>query len=681
LRYSIDWSLYEIGRRLNSLERTSYYYNHWLNLTGETPYGNLDSNASIRSLKETTDLTYFSLGLEQGRIGPFKNFTLRTFDYTPPVTNLAFSGVTLRGAMLESPAFNNKIDYTLFGGREGGGRYGNLSPGLAETKDSYISGYDINFHPADKQNYSFSVFHGWGRDRPEDLNPFGYDLDIDYRFDKWSLGSELAFDSETFAHLINANFATEKFKLISEFRNTSESFRTMTGWGWRVGELGLLTNLHYKFTERFNVSGRLDLFKDRLYPNPENEDRWNQDFNFNGVYTIDPLTTLSFDFGLYNELGRVSPYRNYNEGIGLYRTLEFIKKINTFLNYRHQENKYYNSPSSNYINDKISLGLRFNLISNLYYYLNKEFNWVQARYTGTRSKPNVLETGVDWYGQILKSPHYWGNLRFMYRDEENTISPFSFLSGEDYIEGYAELSYRPEPDIEGFLSARVRNVWAENPEVSKRMEVNFYVGMRYLWDTGLRWESVGTVNGYVFKDMNSDGLRQDKEQAVGGVKVWLGKDKSQITDTGGYFEFPKVKAKEVYVTLDANTIPPGFVPTVPVTQKAKIIQGSKTTLYFGITSRSEVYGMVFNDINNNGQPDAGEQGIKGVIIALEDGTQVFTNDSGRYIFRNVSVGEHRLTLEINSLPTQYLPGVSIYKDITLTEGISYQYNIPLRQLQ
>ena len=91
--------------------------------------------------------------------------------------------------------------------------------------------------------------------------------------------------------------------------------------------------------------------------------------------------------------------------------------------------------------------------------------------------------------------------------------------------------------------------------------------------------------------------------------------------------------------------------------------------------------MVFNDINNNGQPDAGEQGIKGVIIALEDGTQVFTNDSGRYIFRNVSVGEHRLTLEINSLPTQYLPGVSIYKDITLTEGISYQYNIPLRQLQ
>jgi len=680
LRYSIDWSLYETGRRLDALERDSYTFSHWLDLTGQTPYGNLDSSAYIRSLRQSTDLTYFSLGLEEGKIGPFEDFSLRAFDYLSGVTNLAFSGTPLRGAMLKSPAFDKKIDYTIFWGREGGGRYGGLSPGLTKTRHSFLSGFDLNFSPVQKQDYSLSVFRGWGRDRPYDLNPYGYDLDIDYRFDKWGLGYELAYDSETFAHLINLTYNIPKLRLTGELRNTARNFRTMTGWGWRAGEQGLLATLSYAPFENLDISGRLDVFKDRLYPNPEDEGRWNQDFSWDAVYRIDPLTSLRLNFSMQNQLGRISPYRYYNEGIGLYKTFEFIKRINAFINYFHQENKYYVSPSNNYINDRIILGLRFSLIGDIYYYLNKEFNWIEARYTGLHSRPHALQTGVDWYGQILKSP-LWGHLRFAYRDEENTLAPLSFLSGEDYIEGYAELSYRPKPDIEAFLSARVRNVWADNPDVDKRVEANFYAGLRFLWDTGLRWESVGAVEGYVFKDLNGDGLIQIDELPVEGVKIWLGKDKFYITDKDGYYTFTKVKAKRAYVNIDTATIPSGFVLSVPATQEAIIAHGKAVRINFGIISRTEITGVVFEDVDRDGQLSSGDSGIRGVVLTLEDGTRTTTDDSGRYYFRKAAVGKHTISLDLNSLPFIYIPDVPIFKDVEIFEGISYIHNIPLKKIE
>lgn len=679
LRYTLDWSIFETGRRLDSLERSSYYWTHWLGLDGQTPYGNVDSSASIRVLQGRSNLSYITLGLTEGNIGPFKGFTLRGFDYWPGVVNLAFSGVNLRGAMLNSPAFNRKIDYTVFWGREGGGRYGGLSPGLVETRDSFVSGFDIDLLSLPNQNYSFSVFRGWGRDRPGNLNPFGYDFDADYHFDKWDLGYEIANDSDTFAHLLNLAYSVPKLKLTSELRNTDKDFKTMTGGGWRAGELGLLSALYYNPTEKTSISGRFDVFRDRLFPNPQALHRWNQDVYWDLNYAMGPLTNLRLDYTFQNELGKVLPVRYYSSGIGIYRTFEWFRRVSAYANYRYQQRKYPTSAASDYINDKVALGLRFNVIGDLYYFLSREFNWTQARFSGDRLQPFALETGLDWYSRVLTSP-FWLNTRVIYRDEEDATSPLSFLAGEDYLEGYTELSYRPNPDIEGFLSARVRNVWADNPLVTKRIEVNFYAGMRYLWDTGIRWESVGTVEGFVFKDFNSDGLRQKDEPPAEGVKVWLGKDKTAVTDDFGHFNFEKVRAKKAFVNIDTSTIPAGFVLTVPATQEAAITHGEKAQINFGIVSRTDISGIIFVDVDGNGRFDPGDSGMRGVVLVLEDGSKVKTDDSGRYTFRKVAVGKHTLNLDLNSLPAIYLPAVPVFKDIEIFEGVSYIYNIPLRKI-
>ncbi|MFC1658876.1 SdrD B-like domain-containing protein, partial [Candidatus Omnitrophota bacterium] len=346
----------------------------------------------------------------------------------------------------------------------------------------------------------------------------------------------------------------------------------------------------------------------------------------------------------------------------------------------HQESKYYSSPSGNYISDKLTSGLRFSLIGDLYYYINKEVNWISARYTGESVSSHALNTGLDWHGQIFKSP-LWGTLRLMYRDEEDAASPFSFLAGEDYIEGYAELSYRPKPDLEAFLSARVRNVWAENPDTTKRIEANFYAGMRYLWDTGVCWESIGTVEGYVFKDINGDGLMEIGEIPVQGVEIWLGKNKSDITDEQGYYLFENVKARKAYVNINTSTIPYGFLLTGPATQEVAISHHQSSRADFGITSRTEIIGVVFYDTNGDGKFGSEDHGIKGVILILDDGSTAETTDSGRYYFRKLSVGERTVTMDLDSLPAEYLPAVPIFRNVELFEGTSYNFSIPLKKIK
>jgi hypothetical protein len=359
----------------------------------------------------------------------------------------------------------------------------------------------------------------------------------------------------------------------------------------------------------------------------------------------------------------------------------FGKEVSTYLKYSHQDNKSYTSPTLDYENEKIFAGLRFSVIGALYYYYNRELNWLTEKSTSNHVRPNVTETGLDWYDRIGKTP-FWGSLRFTYRDEERANSPLSFLAGEDYIEGYSELSYRPSSGQEIYASARVRNIWKENSATAiSRVEASFNVGMKLLWDTGIRWDAVSSVSGYVFKDYNSNGLLDRDEPPVFGIKVWLGKNKYQITDELGYFKFVNVRGKVAYVTLDTGSLPAGYVLTVPVTQGVPIANASSNKVYFGITSRSEIRGVVFEDTNGDGVYSVGEKGVAGVAITMDGTKTVISGIDGRYTYPQAQAGEHELVADLNSIPVYYLPLVSLKKKFPLQEGESSVWNIPLRRIE
>ncbi|MCM8799889.1 MAG: hypothetical protein NC900_04110, partial [Candidatus Omnitrophica bacterium] len=419
-------------------------------------------------------------------------------------------------------------------------------------------------------------------------------------------------------------------------------------------------------------------FRDRLYPNPDKIRRFNQDLNLDINYQLDQLSSLRYDYSFQNELGRITPLRSFSSGIGLYHIFGWIRKMSGYINYRYRQMDYFLNPAGNYITNKIITGVRFGLIGQLYYFASKEFDWIEARYYGIRTKSSIFETGLDWYERVSKSP-FWLNLRILFHDEEDTESPFSFMAGEDYMEGFTEISYRPKPDIEAFISGRIRNTWAENPLATKRIDADFYAGLRYLWDTGIQWNPVGTIEGYVFKDLNNNGLRENDEPPIEKIKIILGKNKTTTTDIFGYFKFEKVRAKKIAVSIDTSSIPRGFVLTTPAVQEVSLRQGIRMKLYFGLISNTEIGGFVFEDVDSDGKFGPKDIPLRDVVLVLDDGTCAKTDDTGRYIFSKIRPGVHRLSLDLKTLPLLYLPTVEVIKDIEVSEGTSYIYPIPLKK--
>jgi hypothetical protein len=678
LSYALDWSSFESGRRVETFNRISHSLSHSFGIRGDTPYGALDTYTTLRRFKTSSEFTYYTAGLTNGQIGPLKGFDVRVFDFYPGIsTNLATANVSLRGIRFKTSMFDNKLDCIVYHGRESGGQ--NISPDIFRKNDLFLEGINLNFSPTKKQNYKLNVAHGWGRDRQANLNSLAYDLTSTWRLnDRWGFGYEIAHNTERFAHILKMTYDQANLVASATFRDIDKNFTNVRGNVGQQGEKGGLFDLSYSPTERLGIRGSLDVYRDTLNPALDNDTRLNEDFRWSANYQINPLTYATLSYNLQNQLGRITQFRYQNAGIGITHKFRLLRDINTYLNYYHQENKNFSSPLSDYINDKLTAGLRFSLIKDVYYFFNKEWNWFEQRSFGSRTMPRAYETGIEWYGRFGDTSPFSGNFRFSYRDEEDTISNIGFFSGEDYIENNMELTYRPAADKEIFGSSRFRNIWADNPKVRKRMEVTFIAGMRYYWDTGIKWESIGAIEGYVFNDVNQNGLKESNEEGLSGIRLWYGKAKSTETNSAGYYRFNRVKARQAAVSIDTKTIPAGYLLLSPVTQEVKLSHGQVVKVHFGATNRSEITGIVFEDVDDDGEFGPADKPIKDAVLVLGDGTKATTQATGRYSF-SVEVGKHMVTLDLESLNVKYVPAVPIYKDFQVTEGLSFKHNIPLKK--
>ena len=68
------------------------------------------------------------------------------------------------------------------------------------------------------------------------------------------------------------------------------------------------------------------------------------------------------------------------------------------------------------------------------------------------------------------------------------------------------------------------------------------------------------------------------------------------------------------------------------------------------SDRGFVVGKVFADCNTSKVQDAGEQGVPGVRLYMEDGTYIITDNEGKFSFYNIRAQTHVLKLDSTTLP-------------------------------
>jgi protocatechuate 3,4-dioxygenase beta subunit len=160
------------------------------------------------------------------------------------------------------------------------------------------------------------------------------------------------------------------------------------------------------------------------------------------------------------------------------------------------------------------------------------------------------------------------------------------------------------------------------------------------------------VRGLVFSDPDGDGVQQPGEGGLAGWGINLFRNggttplTSATSDAGGTFSFTGVgpgtyRVREVaqasWLQTSAN----------PLDFLASSGTDVTTGLAFG-NKQGSFHGRVFEDLNGNGVPDAGEGGLAGWVVRMDRngaGTFAFTattDTSGGYSFTGLAPGTYRL---------------------------------------
>ena len=136
------------------------------------------------------------------------------------------------------------------------------------------------------------------------------------------------------------------------------------------------------------------------------------------------------------------------------------------------------------------------------------------------------------------------------------------------------------------------------------------------------------ISGYVYEDVNMDRTKGGSEPPLSGATVRLG-SQTAYTSSMGYYQF---RAPAGTYTL-SHAAPAGYGGFTTGSYNFTITTAG-ATYSFGDTARSggNVSILVYDDINNNGAHDTGENGLPGIRCTMAPGspgaTTGVTNQSG-----------------------------------------------------
>lgn len=124
------------------------------------------------------------------------------------------------------------------------------------------------------------------------------------------------------------------------------------------------------------------------------------------------------------------------------------------------------------------------------------------------------------------------------------------------------------------------------------------------------------ISGFVYEDVNQDRTKGTGEPGLAGATVRLGSQTAYSSATG-YYQF---RAPAGTYTL-SHSAPAGY-GTFTTASYNLTISNAGATYSFGDTARSggNVTILVYDDLNNNGQRDTGENGLAGIRCTMDPGS-------------------------------------------------------------
>ncbi len=194
----------------------------------------------------------------------------------------------------------------------------------------------------------------------------------------------------------------------------------------------------------------------------------------------------------------------------------------------------------------------------------------------------------------------------------------------------------------------------------------------------------GTVRGCVFHDRNGNGVREESEPGLRGMKVRLDDGRETVTDEKGCYRFRGVWGRHALVRIMTEPTEGGLAPTTPLVQRVDIAQARRLRADFGLGPPPPMLEVLaYNDLNENERRDDGEPLVPDVLLYLSElDAQLRTRTDGATRQQLPAARAFTGEWSHRSLPSGYSP-VGNWKDATATAeaGQRTRWELPLRALR
>ncbi|MFA4946998.1 MAG: SdrD B-like domain-containing protein [Candidatus Krumholzibacteriia bacterium] len=225
-------------------------------------------------------------------------------------------------------------------------------------------------------------------------------------------------------------------------------------------------------------------------------------------------------------------------------------------------------------------------------------------------------------------------------DHDNNPSTADRLWGDGNLNGVLEtgeitaLTVMPQNLLSSIRKIKTTAVGESNVYNMKFETNGGYLGVTMTSEVYVRnaARTSSNIYGKVYHDIDSDGIPDQDETGIPRVEIRLtGQSRSVLTDNFGMFYFPLPAGTYSLTEVD----PPGYTSTTANMVSVTLAAGQTSIINFGdrsTTPTGKIKGIVYEDADADGIKDAGETGLNGVLVSLDNGAQALTGSTGYYSF-------------------------------------------------